>query len=86
MSKVQREPEVQSDPHTGSGVYRGPVPDGPGQSVPAGGPDRRASSPCQNLLQSRAVQDSSTLRGLLGLMGATLQSVAYSYLHMHPIQ
>ena len=49
------------DPYTGSGVHRGQVPDRPGQIVPAGGTDRRASSPCHILLQSKAAQTSSPL-------------------------
>ena len=60
-SRVHCEPqEVRPDPCSGSGS-RGQVPDGPQQRVFAGGMNRRASSPCQILLQSRAVQTSSPL-------------------------
>ena len=61
-SRVHSVPEeVQSQPYPGSGVHRGQIPDRPGQTVRTGGPDRRASSPGQILLQGRLVQTSSPL-------------------------
>ena len=70
-SRVHSEPEeVRSGPHPGSGVHRGQVQDGPGQCVPAGGPDRQAPSTGQILLQDQIVQDSSPLPGPTGPHGS----------------